>query len=70
MDIDLGTRAMREDFKPEDQESLVEPLISSFAQKMTEIFENIELKNMQVVCNPQGELVGKWGTGNMHTMTH
>jgi len=70
MDIDLGTRAMREDFKSEDQESLVEPLISSFAQKMTEIFEKVELKNMQVVCNPQGELVGKWGTGNMHTMTH
>jgi len=70
MDIDLGTRAMREDFKPEDQENLVEPLISSFAQKMTEIFEKVELKNMQVVCNPQGELVGKWGTGNMHTMTH
>ena len=25
---------------------------------------------MPVVCNPEGELVGKWGTGNMHTMTH
>lgn len=37
---------------------------------MTDIFEKIELKNMKVVCNPQGELVGKWGTGNMHTMTH
>jgi hypothetical protein len=23
-----------------------------------------------VVCNPEGELVGKWVKGNMHTMTH
>ena len=22
------------------------------------------------MCNPEGELVGKWGTGNMHTLTH
>lgn len=70
MDIDLGTRAMREDFKLEDQEGLVQSLIQGFAERINNLFHEVEIKNMAVVCNPEGELVGKWGTGNMHTMTH
>lgn len=37
---------------------------------MSEVFKGIVIKNHHVVCNPDGELVGKWGKGNMHTMTH
>lgn len=70
MDIDLGTRAMKEDFKAEDQEAFVQGLITGFTEKMNEVFKEVEIKGFKVVCNPDGELVGKWGTGNMHTMTH
>lgn len=70
MDIDLGTRAMKEDFKEEDQESFVQGLITGFTEKMNEVFKDVEIKGFKVLCNPDGELVGKWGTGNMHTMTH
>jgi hypothetical protein len=37
---------------------------------MSEVFKGIVIKNHPVVCNPGGELVGKWGKGSMHTMTH
>jgi hypothetical protein len=37
---------------------------------MNNVFKDVEIKGFKVVCNPEGELVGKWGTGNMHTMTH
>ena len=70
MDIDLGTRALKDDFKPEDQDSIISHLIDGFAQRMTDIFQGVEIKGMNVHCNPDGELIGKWVTGNMHTMTH
>lgn len=37
---------------------------------MNEVFKDAEIKNFKVRCNPDGELVGKWAKGNMHTMTH
>ena len=70
MDIDIGTRALTEDFCPEDQVTLVQSLIQGFAQKMNEVFKDVEIKGFKVNCNPEGELVGKWAKGNMHTMTH
>ncbi len=70
MDIDIGTRALKEDFCPEDQEPFVKKLVSGFTEKMQEIFKDVEIKGFKVNCNPDGELVGKWAKGNMHTMTH
>lgn len=70
MDIDLGTRAVREDFCQEDQTPLVEKMIKGFTSKMNEVFKDVEIKTFKVSCNPDGELVGKWAKGNMHTMTH
>jgi hypothetical protein len=48
----------------------VQRLITGFTDKMNDVFKDVEIKGFKVVCNPEGELVGKWGTGNMHTMTH
>lgn len=70
MEIDIGTRAIREDFQDEDKETLVHSIIRNFTYKMNEVFKNIEIKGFPVVSNPDGELVGKWVNGNMHTMTH
>jgi hypothetical protein len=44
MDIDIGTRALKEDFKLEDQDSLVQNLIRGFTKKMSDIFEGVEIK--------------------------
>jgi hypothetical protein len=41
MDIDLGTRAMREDFKQEDQEGLVQSLIQGFAERINNLFHEV-----------------------------
>ena len=70
MDIDVGTKALREDFSEQDQNTLVNNLIHGFTSKMSEVFKDLTVKGHPVVCNPNGELVGKWGKGNMHTMTH
>lgn len=70
MDIDIGTRALKEDFNPEDQEPFVKKLVLGFTEKMQDIFKEVEIKGFKVNCNPEGELVGKWAKGNMHTMTH
>lgn len=70
MEIDIGTRALREDFCTEDQEAIVDELVDGFTERMTEVFEGVEIKGFKVSCNPEGELVGKWAKGNMHTMTH
>ena len=34
------------------------------------MFYGLEIKGHKVIGNPEGELVGKWCDGNMHTMTH
>lgn len=52
MDIDIGTRALKEDFKLEDQDSLVQNLIRGFTKKMSDIFEEVEIKGHKVNCNP------------------
>jgi hypothetical protein len=70
MDIDIGTRALREDFSQEEQESFVRPLVKGFTENLSQVFKGMVVKGHPVVCNPQGELVGKWDKGGMHTMTH
>lgn len=70
MDIDIGTKAIREDFCKDDQDVLVRPLIRTFSQKLNDVFQGLEIKGHKVQGNPEGELVGKWSDGNMYTMTH
>ena len=41
MEIDLGTRALTQDFRSEDQESIVQSLIKGFTEKMTEVFNGV-----------------------------
>ena len=70
MEIDIGTRAIREDHVKDDQETFVRPLIRTFTQKLNDVFQGLDIKGHKVVGNPEGELVGKWSDGNMFTMTH
>ena len=70
MDIDLGNRALRDDFHKDDQQIFVTGLVRGFTSRFNELFQGLEIKGFPVRCNPDGELVGKWVTGNMHTMTH
>lgn len=59
-DIDLGVKALREVFTLDDQESLVKPLIKTFSRKVTKLFANMTLNGHPIVCNPNGELKGRW----------
>lgn len=69
MDIDIGTKAIREDFHQRDQDTLVKSLIRQITSRINDVFSNKEIKGFRVKGNPEGELVGKW-EGIMHTMTH
>lgn len=55
-DIDLGVKAIRENFDPADKDSVVKPLIETFARKLNKLFEGVVLNGFPVVCNPAGEL--------------
>lgn len=70
MEIDLGTRAIRDDYHKDDQAEFVMSLVRSFTHKLNSVFQGIEIKGFPVLCNPDGELVGKWTQGIMYTMTH
>jgi len=59
-DIDLGVKAICESFAPEDQVRLVQPLIKKLSKKMTAIFARDKINGFKVMCNPEGELQGRW----------
>ena len=70
MEIDLGTKALKENFVSADQEELTSSLITTFTRKINDIFAGVVIKGQPVVCNSDGELKGKWKNGPMHTVTH
>jgi hypothetical protein len=59
-DIDLGVKAIKEYFAEEDQKTLVSPLIKKLTKKMNKVFSSVKLNGFRVVCNPAGELQGRW----------
>lgn len=44
MEIDLGTKAIREGFSLDDQEGLVGNLIRTFSTKINSVFQGVEIK--------------------------
>ena len=60
MEIDLGTRAIRDDYHKDDQSGFVQSLVKIFTYKLNNVFQGTEIKGFPVICNPDGELVGKW----------
>jgi hypothetical protein len=59
-DIDLGVKSIKEHFLEEDQKNLVGPLIKKLTSKMNKVFNPVKLNGFRVICNPAGELQGRW----------
>ena len=58
-DIDLGVKAILEGFKYNDR-IMVDTIIRKLSQKLNKVFSATKLNGHQVVCNPHGELQGRW----------
>jgi len=63
-DIDLGVKAIRENMEIADKDTLVKPIIETFTRKLNQVFEGVMLNGYPVVCNPAGELQGRWPLPN------
>ena len=68
--MDLGTKALKEDFSDNDQDTLVKKVIVHLTNQINITFERIVINGFNTICNPDGELKGKWQKGPMYTVTH